>query len=88
MKGTLPTWLEHLLGVDTAEAGEGTVWGLDHTWSWAPSITVLFVLATVALIVGVYLREGRTAGQRSALTMAFLRLGTVAIVLFMLAGST
>src|SRR5688572_9545487 len=85
MKGTLPTWLEHLLGVDTAEAGEGTVWGLDHTWSWAPWVTVLFVLATVALIVGVYLREGRTAGQRSALTMAFLRLGTVAIVLFMLA---
>ena len=36
MKGTLPSWLERLLGVDTAEAGEGTVWGLDHTWAWAP----------------------------------------------------
>lgn len=85
MRGTLPIWIERLLGVDTAETGEGTVWGLDHAWGWAPWITVLFVLGTVALIVGVYIREGRTAGQRSALTMALLRLGTVGIVLFMLA---
>ncbi len=35
--------------------------------------------------MGVYLREGRTAGQRSALTMALLRLATVGVVLFMLA---
>lgn len=85
MRGTLPTWVERLLGVDTAETGEGTVWGLDHSWSWAPWITMLFVLATVALIVAIYVREGRTAGQRSALTMAFLRLATVGVVLFMLA---
>ncbi len=43
LKGTLPTWVERLLGVDTAESGEGTVWGLDHSWSWAPWVTVLFV---------------------------------------------
>ena len=36
MNGTLPNWLERWLGVEPAASGEGTVWSLENTWTWAP----------------------------------------------------
>ena len=80
MKGTLPTWLENLLGVDPAESGEGTVWGLDHSWAWAPWVTLLFVAGSLALVLWIYLREGRTAGRWTALGLALLRLLAIGVV--------
>jgi hypothetical protein len=85
MTGTLPAWIERLLGVDPAESGEGTVWGLDHSWGLAPWLTLLLVAGSIALVVYIYLREGRTAGRGTAIGLSLLRIATVAIVLFMLA---
>lgn len=85
MKGTLPAWVERLLGVNAAESGEGTIWGLENSWNLPPWTTLLLIAAMVALVFAIYLREGRAFGQRSAIGMALLRLGTIAVVLFMLA---
>jgi hypothetical protein len=85
MKGTLPGWVERLLGVDAAEAGEGTVWSLDYSWGWAPWLTLLFVLGCMALIFWVNLREGKTVGRGTMLVLALTRLAAVAVVMLMLA---
>jgi hypothetical protein len=85
MKGTLPAWVEWMLGVDAAEAGEGTVWSLDYSWSWAPWLTLLFAAFCVGLIAWVYLREGRTTSRPMMLALGLLRLACVAIVMLMLA---
>jgi hypothetical protein len=85
MKGTLPGWIERLLGVHAAESGEGTIWGLENSWDLPSWLTLVLILAMVAMVVAIYLREGKSFGQRSAGGMALLRLGTIGIVLFMLA---
>jgi hypothetical protein len=85
MKGTLPGWVERLLGVDAAEAGEGTVWSLDYSWGWAPWLTLLFVLGCMALVFWVNLREGKTVGRGTMLVLALTRLAAVGVVMLMLA---
>ena len=85
MKGTLPIWIERLLGVDAAEAGEGTVWGLDHTWNWSPWATLLLLAACAGAILIVYLRDAGASGRGYALGLAGLRMAAVLVVLFMLA---
>ena len=65
MKADLPVWLERMLGVNPADAGEGTVWSLDHSWPWAPWLTLLAALGAAGAILFLYLREGRTAGRWS-----------------------
>lgn len=85
MSGTLPTWLEQLLGIEAAGAGEGTAWSLDDSWSWAPWATLLFVVASGALVTYVYLREGDTLSRWVRGTLIGLRLGLIALVLFMIA---
>lgn len=85
MKGTLPAWIERLLGIDAAEAGEGTEWSLGHSWNWAPWMTLLFVAFCVGLVGWIYLRESRGGSRLAALSMGLLRLAAVAVVLLMLA---
>ena len=85
MKGTLPAWIERLLGVDAAEAGEGTEWSLGHSWTWAPWVTLLFAVFCVAFLAWLYLRESRGGGRLATLFMGLLRLAAVAVVLLMLA---
>ncbi len=62
----LPAWLERWLGVDAASPGEGTVWSLENTWSWAPWVTLLFVLFAVGWVVFFYAREGTATGRAHA----------------------
>ena len=82
MNGTLPAWIERLLG-ESPGPGEGTVWSLEHNWFWPPWLTLMFAaLATIA-IVSVYLRDGRGAARRYRLMLAAIRLSLVAIVLLL-----
>ncbi len=84
MNQSLPQWLERWLGVAPAKPGEGTMWTLESSWSWAPWITLLFCAAVAGLVVVVYLREttGRRAGLRGLLIA--LRLAAVILVLVMI----
>ena len=63
MSGILPHWLEGYFGVESSAAGEGTVWRLDHSWSWNPAVTLLFVLLAIALVVAIYSFEIGKAGR-------------------------
>jgi hypothetical protein len=87
MGDTLPTWLEHLLGVD-AQSGEGTAWSIEHAWAWPPWLTLLLVVFAVVFVVAIYLREGRRASRPYRLMLAGVRLALVAIVLLMIAQVT
>ncbi|HUT90688.1 MAG TPA: vWA domain-containing protein [Thermoguttaceae bacterium] len=84
MSFSVPTWIERLLGIETGQ-GEGTVWSLEHTWAWAPWITLLFAAFAVVFVVGIYLRENREASRAYRITLALIRLALVTLVLLMLA---
>jgi len=84
MNGTLPSWIERLLGIRTGP-GEGTIWSLEHSWPWPPWVTLLFAVFTVVFVVAVYLREGRQSPLPYRLALALVRLALVAIVLLMIA---
>jgi len=84
MSGRLPHWLQRLLGIDTGP-GEGTVWSIVHAWPWPPWLTLLVAAGAVALVVGIYLREGRQASRRYRLALAAVRIALVALVLLMIA---
>lgn len=84
MTSNVPTWLERMLGIRTGP-GEGTTWGLEHSWNWPPWLTLLFVALAAAFVVVIYLRENRDAPPALRMLLAGIRLALVAIVLFMLA---
>ncbi len=84
MSGTLPAWIERLLG-EQPGPGEGTVWTLEHSWAWSPWITLLFVVFAVGFVVAVYLRESRSVGRPYRITLAVIRLAVVAVILMMIA---
>ena len=46
MNGTLPPWIQRLLGID-AGPGEGAAWHIEHSWPAAPWATVLIVVFLV-----------------------------------------
>jgi hypothetical protein len=84
MTGTLPNWLERILGISTGP-GEGTSWTLEHAWPWPSWITLLLLASVVALVTAIYMREGRGATGRYRMALAAVRLLLVAIVLLMIA---
>jgi len=84
MATLLGTWIERMLGIQTGP-GEGTVWSLEHTWGWAPWVTLLFLVFAETFFVTVYLRENRQSWKPFRVVLAQIRLLLVAIVLFMLA---
>ncbi len=88
MSGILPNWLEEWLGVTPASPGEGTLWSLENTWSWAPWATLLLVLFTVGWVVFFYARESTTAGRAVKALLVVLRLALIGIVLLMIAELT
>jgi hypothetical protein len=85
MSGSMAGWLERLLGVDASAAGEGTAWGLANRWTWAPWILLLFTVASVLAVAWLYWMESGPAGRIARALGSALRLGAIAIVLFMIA---
>ncbi|MEX0679011.1 MAG: VWA domain-containing protein [Pirellulales bacterium] len=88
MSGTLPQWLARWLGVEAASPGEGTIWSLENTWSWAPWATLVFAIVAVGWVVYFYAREGTAASRAMRGLLVALRLALVAIVVFMIAEFT
>src|SRR5262245_61579677 len=88
MHGTLPDWLEAWLGVEAAGPGQGTVWSLENTWSWAPWVTLLACRIVVGWVAYFYSRESTTAGRATRATLAALRLAVIGIVVLMIAEFT
>ncbi len=84
MTSSLPAWIERLLGIETGP-GEGAVWSLEHSWAWAPWVTLLAVTFAAAFIVAIYLRENRQAPKPLRMLLALIRFLLVIVVLFMLA---
>ena len=84
MSGTLPTWMEHWFGLSNGP-GMGIAWRLDYHWPWPAWATLLGVVALVAAIVGIYLRESRQASRRYRLALAAIRLLVLGLVLLMIA---
>lgn len=85
MNAPLPNWLEQLLGVEPASAGEGTSWSLENSWSWAPWLTLLFTIGAIAYVAWIYLHEGGEAGRAIKTFLAGIRLALIGLVLFMIA---
>jgi hypothetical protein len=88
MNGNLPEWLQRWLGIHAAGPGEGTVWSLENTWSWAPWLTLLVVLFGIAWVVFFYSRESSPAGRAMRGLLIGLRLAALGIVLLMIAEFT
>ncbi|GAG32644.1 unnamed protein product, partial [marine sediment metagenome] len=84
MSGTLPAWIERLLGIEAGHE-EGTIWSLEHTWPLWPSITLLLLVFAVVFVVAVYWRESRRSRGPYRMALAAIRLCLVAIVLLMIA---
>jgi von Willebrand factor type A domain len=88
MSGILPEWLAGWLGVEAASPGEGTIWSLENTWSWAPWATLVFAIVAVGWFAYFYAREGTAAGRVMRGVLVATRLALVAIVVFMIAEFT
>ncbi len=82
----LPRWVERLLGVDPVETGEGARWGYDTSWTLAPWLTVLLGTFCVAYVAFFYFQQRRAAGASGAVVMGLLRLASIGLVCFMIAG--
>lgn len=85
MNGTLPGWVERLLGISGAASGEGTLWSLEHAWPLAPWVSLLAAILAAALVAYLYLREPGPAGRTARLALAMIRLAALAIVALMIA---
>ena len=85
MRGTLPTWLEPLLGLDAAESGEGTIWKLSYHWPWPAWLTLLAALAACSFIATMYFREAGAAGRGMRILLVAMRLCVVGLLAFMIA---
>ena len=88
MTGTLPAWLERLLGLEQAAAGEGTAWHLQASWPLAPWLTLLLTLGAIAWVVALYQYDAGPGRRWRKMLLIGLRLSAVALVFLMLAGLT
>lgn len=61
-------------------------WQIQADWPWAPWVTVLVVVAAIAVVMMVYARESSPAGAAYRSLLGLLRLTTVGLVLVMLSG--
>ena len=66
--------------------GPGTEVTRSHTWPWAPSVTLVLLVAAAALVIYLYARERGTAGRVFKSLLAALRIALIALVVFMMHG--
>ncbi|MCG8586474.1 MAG: VWA domain-containing protein, partial [Pirellulales bacterium] len=84
MSGTLPDWLAGWLGLDAAGSGQAIAWELAPTWTWAPWVSVVFVVATVAVIVSIYRRDADRVRPAMRWLLISMRLAVVFLVAFVM----
>ncbi len=84
MSGTLPTWMERLLGLPV-RPGMGTAWRLEARWPLPAWATLLLAAGLAMAVVCVYLRESGRTGRGFRLALASVRLGLIGLVLAMAA---
>ena len=80
--------IERYLGVPPVDPGQGTEWSFSWRWPWAswlPAwVALLLVVAAVAWVIAIYLRDARSAPLKRRLVLIGLRLGVIGCVLFFL----
>jgi hypothetical protein len=74
------------LAQSSAENLTPPVWQLQWEWTWAPWVTLLFVVAVIAIVGYFYAREASPAGKAYRTFLAMLRLTSIALVMLMLTG--
>ena len=82
--GVLPIWMERWLGIE-AGSGEGTQWGLESSWSWAPWVTLLFVFFVACWMLYFTMKESPSVSRRVKLLLVSIRMALVGLLLFMIA---
>ena len=75
---------EKLMGIEPVVAGEDTQWHLRYALGWPDWIFVLFVTSAIILVIGIYLRESKSATRRYRFSLGIIRLSVIALVLMML----
>ncbi|MFO1023198.1 MAG: hypothetical protein U0903_21290 [Planctomycetales bacterium] len=78
---------EKLLGVPTAEPGQGTAWRLETSFPWPSWVLLLFVLGAIGWVAWVYRQEAGHVSRRLRGALVGFRLLTVACLLFFLSGA-
>lgn len=80
------TWLDRIFATAAPSQGEGIETAIVHTWPWPFWVTLLALMAMVALVVAVYLRERIAAAASWRAVLIGLRLAVLGLVLFMMYG--
>lgn len=78
---------EWILGIPSAEPGQGTTWRFESSFPWPMWALLLFSAAMVAYVVIVYQRDAGHLTRRARLTLIALRLAAIAALLFVLSGA-
>ena len=84
MSGTVPSWLEWLLGIDPSGSGEGTLWTVRGSLAWELWAILLMVAFAVGWVVYFYVREVSEAGWRYRAMLVTIRLGAIFLVAFVM----
>ena len=79
---------EWLLGIPQAEPGQGTAWRRVTNFPWPSWVLLLFCMGTAAFVVWVYRRDAAQLSRRARGFLSCLRLASLAVLLFMLSGTT
>ncbi|MBX9654317.1 VWA domain-containing protein [bacterium] len=80
----LRRYFEKLMGIEPVAAGEDTQWHVRYALGWPDWVFFLFVVFAVLLVVGIYLRESRSASRRYRFTLGIIRLFVVGLVVMMI----
>ncbi len=80
-------FLEWLLDIPPSGPGQGTSWRFSSDFPWASWVLLLFVALAVAFVVMVYRRDAAGAVRWKRWTLIALRLGVIAMILFMLSSA-
>jgi len=71
---------------DSSSDGESVQTTLAHNWPWSPWLSLLILLLAAAVVIALYMRERSDVRNAPRLTLAALRIGCLAILLFMMYG--
>ncbi len=75
---------EWLLGIPEADPGQGTAWRYAQNFPWPSWVLLLFSVAAVLYVFGVYRRDASLLSRKARGLLALLRLTALAMILFML----